>query len=202
MQPPVVEAEIDEPGSGDLDRDGMGGGVRGEHLHQGVRQPRGLAPAPLAVTKAMLVDQSPFSRRAGRSRCTEAGSTARARPSRSATVVTAPLMARARWSWVDMLQRGYVVRAAGRQGSGTAPGDRTRVVPSTWEHRVPRPRNLPVTRPRSSADRASASGAVCAGSSPAGAPRAPTLGGSEEYSHLGCCRQDKWSSRGSGVVTG
>src|ERR1700694_2946340 len=78
----------------------------------------GLVPARLALTMAMLVDQSPISRRGGRSGCTEAGATSRARPSRRATVVVARLTASASWSRVDMLVRGYVVGGRLTRGPG------------------------------------------------------------------------------------
>ncbi len=73
---------------------------------------RGLVPARLAVAMATLVDQSPCSRRTGRSRCTEVGSTWRSRPSRWERESRAWLTAAARRSRVDMVVRGYAVNRA------------------------------------------------------------------------------------------
>src|ERR1039458_5923105 len=53
---------------------------------------RGLPPACLAFTKTTLVDQSPCSRRAGRSRKTSLGSTATSKPASAATLARARLM--------------------------------------------------------------------------------------------------------------
>ena len=76
------------------------------------------------MTRATLVDQSPCSRRAGRSRWTDAGSTSRSSASRSATVATALLMAWARWSRV-----GHVAARIRRRGASAVwPGSRSGAV--------------------------------------------------------------------------
>ena len=124
-------------------------------------QGAGLVPARLAVTRATLVDQSPCSRRAGRSRWTSAGSTARSRPLSAATVASAAATAAGRSrtgrsggasgrsrrsaSGTDIVARGYVVPAGATRGPDSAgPADGSRVASSvervagcTGRHRTP-----------------------------------------------------------------
>ena len=91
VQPAVVEPEVDESRTGDLDPvDDVGGRVGAPGPRPGRWPgPGELVPARLALTMATLVDQSPCSRRAGRSRWTASGSASRSRPiPRAATVAS------------------------------------------------------------------------------------------------------------------